>query len=242
MSFSPLSNASYGVAAGAGIGVSAMAGYYANSTLNQSVQSLSPYYQYKDPLGAVYGNNAASTDSFNADAYKYVEGRGNPHYGYRSPYGGAGYGQAGFGDFGGSGFGSGNSSTGDPGYRNPDTVSVSGLVQAVRPQYDMTALTPGPSYGMTAVGGASVSVGGASTGFALTSLDGSFAPWVEEAANAEEPLDGQPAVGPGFSGSYQPDVGYASQQQILRPAFVPYVGTPPSAVVPSNVITSFGFV
>ena len=241
ISFSPLSNSSYGVAAGAGIGVSALAGYYANSN-NQSIVAMSPYYQYKDPLGAIYGNNAAQTkNAFNADAYKYVEGLGDPSYGYSSPYGGAGYGQAGFGDFGGTGFGSG-SSTGDPGYLNPNLVVASGQVAAARPQFDMTALTPGPTFGATAAGGASINVGGISTGFSVIALDGGFADWVTEAASAQEPLYGQPAVGPGFSGDYQPDVGAYTQAQVGAPVSLPYVSAPPVSIASTvAAITSFGF-
>jgi hypothetical protein len=242
VSFSPQSNASYGVSAGAGIGISALAGYYANAGASQSTLSASPYYQYKSPLGAIYGNNAAQTNAYNANAYQYVEGLGDPTYGYGSPYGGVGYGRAGFGDFGGKGFGTGNSG-GDPGYRDPNTVVASGQIAQARPQYDMTALTPGPTFGATAYGGASINVGGVSTGFSMTALEGAFDDWVTEAAQAEEPLYGQSAVGPGSADSYQPDIGYAAQQlQSRYPVSVPYVGTPQAVIAATAPITSFGFV
>jgi hypothetical protein len=222
VSFSPLVNSSFSVPSGAGIGVSALAGSYAGNS--SSYLHLSPFYQSQDPLGAIYGSNASQANSYNPDAYKYVEGMGAPAYGYPSPYGGPGYGQAGYGDFGGGGFGSG-SADGDPGYLDPESVVASNAIPLTRPQYDMTALTPGPTLGTTLSRSASITVGGVSSAFSMTAFTGSFSDWVIEASQSPSPIYGQPATGPGFSGSYQPDVGTMLAQQTNYPVSAPYIGS-----------------
>ena len=237
ISYSPLSNASFGVTAGAGIGVSALSGYYANSSRSGSLVSTSPYYSSMDPLGAIYGSNVAKTSAYNADAYRYVEGLGDPSYGYSSPYGGVGYGRAGYGDMGGRGFGTGSAS-GDPGFLKPESVVASGNLLVSRPRYDMSALTPGPTIGGTS-GGAFTQVGGKSSGFSLVALEGTLADWAVTAARAESPLYGQQAAGPGFNGNYQRDIGYGMANRANFPTPVPYVGGTRSSVV--NLASSLGF-
>jgi len=237
VSFSPLSNSSSGAVAGSGIGVSARAGYYANATGGSSYLATASGYTYRDPLGAIYGRSTTQS-TFTADAYKYVEGVGDPNYGYSSPYGGVGYGRAGFGDFGGAGFG-GCSSGGDPGYRDPMLVGAKASTTNTRIRYDMTSVTPGPSLGGTAVqGGASISVGGVCSSFSMTAVDGTFEDWVVQATRQQQPLYGQPAVGPGTRGVYGPDLGYAAYQQNRYPVSTPYVG---GVTARASVTASLGF-
>lgn len=242
VSFSPLSNASFGAQPGAGLGVSARAGYFANVNAGSSYLSASPFYSYRDPLGAVYGRNMAQINGFNGDRHRYVEGAGFPQYGYASPYGGVGYGRAGFGDMGGAGFGSALS-TGDPGFRDPINVNVratvsTGLFNKVN--NDMTVLTPGPTLGGTStVGGASRNVGGVSSAFSLTVLEGSFSPWVNAAATQPQPLYGQPAYGPGTRGVYGPDLGYAAYLQSQSITTQTYVGD--GLVARTRASASLGF-
>lgn len=235
VSYSPLANASLG--GSAGIGVSARAGYFANATGGSSYLATAGGYSYTDPLGAIYGRNNTQV-GFSPDTHRYVEGTGFPSYGYNSPYGGVGYGRAGFGDFGGAGFGAGNA-LGDPGFRDPFSVTVRGTSSVSRVRYDATALTPGPMLGGTAVlGGASVSVGGVSSAFSMTAFSGSFNPWVVAASKQQPPIYGQPAVGPGSPGVYGPNLGYAAYQQNQFPVSQPYVG---GVTVRASASASFGF-
>jgi hypothetical protein len=249
VSFGPVANASLTTSSVTNVGLSAVAGYYANTGDNSSFLATSPYYQYSDPLGAIYGNNATQGNGYDPDRYQYVEGAGDPTYGYSSPYGDVGYGMAGYGDFGGSGFGSG-SSTGDPGYLNPqqvnvtstDTNAVAALNQV---NFDGTALTPGPSLGNTATqGAASINVTGAASAFAVTSLSGSLSDWVVAAANQTETTPyGQPATTPGSSAALGTEIGYSVYQQNKAPVTKTYVAAvaTPTPLASSSGFTFFGF-
>jgi hypothetical protein len=236
VSYSPLSNASMGVVAGGGVGLSARAGYFANATGGGSYLGTSSGYTYKDPLGAIYGRSTATT-TFSADAHKYVEGAGCPEYGYTSPYGDVGYGRTGFGDFGGDGYG-GCSASGDPGFRDPALVSTK-VSQSARVRYDMTALTAGPTLGGSSIqGGASLHVGGVSTGFSLTAFEGDFEAWVLLSARVQ-PTYGQAAAGPGCRSTCGPDVGYAAFQRSQYPESQAYVG---GVTARASITLSAGFI
>lgn len=113
-------------------------------------------------------------------------GYGDPDYGYDSPYGGAGFGKAGFGDFGGLGFGSGFGAKGDPGHKAPNNLTLAGVEND---SSDLDRLrTPTPGYGTgfggTGAGdshagpggGASVTVGGKISAFAIFAAPGTLAP------------------------------------------------------------------
>lgn len=132
-----------------------------------------------DPLGKVFGTPEGDVSDF-SKAQKFEEGRGDYKYGYRSGYaGGPGYGGAGFGDMGGGGYGAGVGESGDPGFKDPALFTSKGVSEAeaaysrfIAPVEDNTALTAGGSVGTGTSGGASVSVGGNPTAFALVSVDG----------------------------------------------------------------------
>lgn len=136
----------------------------------------------QDPLNSVYGRPDGDSKDL-ATAYKFQEGQGDPTYGYRSPYGdGPGYGGSGFGDAGGTGHGSGAGSTGDPGFKDPSLFTSTGVAAAqsaydrfMSARQDSTALTKGgPSVSMGTSGGASITVGGNPTAFALVSVQGTL--------------------------------------------------------------------
>lgn len=138
----------------------------------------------QDPLNSVYGRPEGDSKDLQS-LHKFEEGRGDPTYGYRSPYsGGPGYGGAGFGDAGGPGHGSGAGSGGDPGFKNPALFTGSGIASAqsaydkfVSPKHDSTSLTKGGSGVSTgSSGGVAVSVGGTPTAFALISVEGVLDP------------------------------------------------------------------
>lgn len=246
VSFSPLNNASLGTSPANTVGLSALAGYYANTADNSSFIAASPYYKYRDPLGAVYGSTSATTTGFDPARYQFVEGAGNPTYGYDSPYGDVGYGQAGYGDFGGTGFGSGNS-TGDPGYMNAQAVSVTSADSSVmsalsRLKFDGTALTPGPSLGSTAtLGAASSHVPGVSSAFSVTSFEGSFSDWVLAATAEPVPVYGQTPTGPGAGQDTGPDLGYSAYRRSKTPLAQPYVSTVQPPAIPLSQSPGFSY-
>jgi hypothetical protein len=146
-----------------------------------TVTSPSGFGGRADPLGKVYGTPEGDVQDF-SKAQKFEEGRGDYKYGYRSEYAdGPGYGGAGFGDAGGDGFGAGFGEKGDPGFKDPALFTSKGVAESqaaydkfISPKVDNTALTEGGGVGNGTSGGASVSVGGDPSAFALVSVDGTL--------------------------------------------------------------------
>lgn len=161
----------------------------------------------RDPLGSVFGRPGATSggQDFEGDPFtrqlfggpprrsefgefgsKYTAGAADPLYGYPSDFTTRpGFGQAGFGDFGGIGFGSGNS-RGDPGFKDPDRFTFTGVASAqaafnrfLKPREEPTSLTVGAGAGLGAgtsglSGGASVNIDGRPSPFAMVVLRGTL--------------------------------------------------------------------
>jgi hypothetical protein len=154
----------------------------------------------RDPLGAVFGQARAQVGVFatqNPDPRnRYTFGGGDPGYGYPSDFAtGPGYGVPGFGDMGGLGFGCGCGAGGDPGYRDPNKFTFGGVADErsaftrfLLPKPDPTALGRGFGFGpgvgvgvaVGVSGGASVSIGGKPSPFAMVALPGTL----DETGNA----------------------------------------------------------
>jgi len=199
-----------GASAGYGVSASARAGYYANAhaETNSFVVTRQGYYaDRRSSISAIYGRSDYNRFDFNEERDRYVAGVGDQGYGYASAYGGVGFGMEGFGDFGGKAFGSSNR-RGDPGYIQPSAFAFGGVSAHraeynafLRPRRDHTALTEGPVFGGTSVlGGASITVTGQSSAFALVAVDGELEEWViEESRNSYE---GRLAMQQGVYGGY----------------------------------------
>lgn len=138
-------------------------------------------------LAAMQGDVLFSSGSGTALASAGIEnGLGDPNYGYSSPYGGPGYGQAGFGDYGGLGYGSGSGASGDPGFLPPSNVTFAGVENQSSDLERLLTSKPGFGSGFGGVGagdsyagpggGASVSVGGVVSAFAIFAAPGSLTP------------------------------------------------------------------
>lgn len=140
-------------------------------------------------LSAAQGDvlfSAGASARSSAATSSLATGFGDPEYGYSSPYGGPGYGQAGYGDYGGLSYGSSFGATGDPGFLPPGDFTFAG-VEDQRSDLDRL-LTPKAGYGsgfggVSAAssyagsgGGASVSVGGAVSAFAIYAAPGTLYP------------------------------------------------------------------
>ena len=199
-----------GASAGYGVSAGAQAGYYANTyaeTNSFVVTRQGHYVDRRSSISAIYGRVDYNRFELNEDRERYIGGVGDQGYGYASVYGGVGFGREGFGDFGGQGFGSSNQ-RGDPGYVKPSAFAFGGVSESraeydafLTPRRDHTALTEGPVFGGTAIlGGASVTVVGKSSAFALVAVDGELEEWViEESRNSYE---GRLAMQDGVYGGY----------------------------------------
>ena len=155
-------------------------GTQGETTSDDTVDSTSRFRQ--DPLGAVFGG------SVNFDRQgdnRFTEGVGDAKYGFHSEFSsGPGFGEVGYGEFGGGGFGSAQGSTGDPGFKDPAKLSLSGVSknQAAfsrlrRPRPDQTVFGKGAGIGSSSSGlsgGASIRVGGKPSPFSLISVPGTL--------------------------------------------------------------------
>jgi hypothetical protein len=198
-SYNAQSNASWGYTAGSGVGLGAVAGGSYNTSASAVAETRSGFAAYagasasagyndsfqSDTLGVVYGRRSSRDVRFSSERQKIVETGFDYTYGYESDYARRpGFGRAGFGDYGGVGFGSANA-FGDPGFRDPNRFTFAGVADEssaferfLRARQDRTALTPGQVAGRGALtGGASVSVDGRVSAFALASVEGSLDPF-----------------------------------------------------------------
>lgn len=124
-----------------------------------------------EPLGSVFGRPVVTENEFGPNRQRFVEGAGDPSYGYSSDFaGGPGFGQAGFGDFGGAGFGSGLSK-GDPGFKDPSKFTFAGVSdnrsafdRFLRPKPDPSTFGIGIGVGLSAHAGAGIGLGAGNSG------------------------------------------------------------------------------
>jgi len=167
-------SAGFGFSAGTGVGLGAVAGGGFSARAGASLGFSASFKA--DALGAVYG-----TSSYSKKKAALASSNG---YGYRSDFATKpGFGSAGYGDYGGDGFGSCNSA-GDPGFRAANTFTYAGVAAeesayerflSQQNRNDRTALTAGDPAGRNALfGGASITVGGRISAFALVSVEGSL--------------------------------------------------------------------
>jgi len=210
----PFAGLGYGGSAGAGIGFSGTKYGFSAGTLGYtptgsagSVSALNsnkrgiagqvfnPYNQPTNVLfaGAATGvrpNTVTGQSETFADAWS---GKGDPGYGYASPYGGPGFGVAGYGDYGGLGFGASFGKKGDPGYLAPDKFTFAGLPNEQGALKRLVAGNPGIGRGLGGIpldesspgtgSGASISIGGSISAFAIAAVPGQLDPSGHTLAN-----------------------------------------------------------
>lgn len=155
-----------------------------------------------DPLGSIFGKPKVTFSAYFGDPSgpqkstipsRYSRGASDPNFGYPSDFAsGPGFGQAGFGIYGGLSFGSGNS-TGDPGLKNPNRFTFSGVADQPhglnrfrKPVDDPTALEFGVGasarMGLGAgtsgsSGGAAINIEGTPSAFAVIAVEGTLNPF-----------------------------------------------------------------
>lgn len=174
----PGSSATFTPVAGASFGTSL--------TTNTVAANAAYSQQSQDPLGAVYGGGSEQQINDRAN----TQGAGDREYGYNSDYAmRPGFGRPGYGDYGGNGFGSGQGEDGDPGFISPDLFSFDGVSEHPaafsrfnKPRRNNTVFGGGGLGGTTRIGlgasvggpagGASSSIGGKPSSFAIISTDG----------------------------------------------------------------------
>lgn len=169
-----------------------------NSNRGLAGQAFNPYLA-NQPGSTLFGAGAAagvSNDPVTGTTGTFAEawaGKGDPAYGYTSPYGGPGFGRAGFGDFGGLGFGASFGATGDPGYLPPDKFTFAGLPSDQGALKRLVQSNPGIGIGLGGIpldesspgvgSGASISVGGSISAFAIAAVPGNLDPSGHTLAN-----------------------------------------------------------
>lgn len=160
---------------------------FGTSLTNNTVEANTAYSrQSQDPLGAVYGGG--SEQQINSRAT--TQGAGDREYGYGSDYAmRPGFGRPGYGDYGGNGFGSGQGEGGDPGFISPDLFSFDGVSNHPaafskfnKPRRNNTVFSGGGLGSTTRIGlgasvggpagGASSTISGRPSSFAIISTDG----------------------------------------------------------------------
>ncbi len=136
--------------------------------------------------GALFSAGAGTRKTGMAQQNLFDTGFGDPRYGYPSPYGGPGFGQAGYGDYGGLGFGASFGVNGDPGFLPPSDFTFAGVEDDRSDLERLLKARAGYGSGFGGVGaadsfagigaGASVSVGGSISAFAMVSVKGTLFP------------------------------------------------------------------